>query len=103
MASDPARAALPTGRPRVLVVGSANVDVSVSTETLPRPGETVFGDGSVISVGGKGANQAVAAASCGAATQLVARVGRDAFGRMVRDELAARGVEIDETRQLPDA
>ncbi len=103
MTSDPARAAVPAGRHQVLVVGSANVDVSVSTETLPRPGETVFGDGSVISVGGKGANQAVAAAACGAATHLVARLGQDAFGRMVRDELAARGVEIGEVRQLPDA
>ena len=84
----------------VLVVGSANVDVSVSTAVLPRPGETVFGDGSVISIGGKGANQAVAAASCGAATKFVARTGDDAFGSMVREALGARGVQIDEVRAL---
>jgi len=103
MAADPARRPAAAGGGRVLVVGSANVDVSVSTAVLPRPGETVFGDGSVISVGGKGANQAVAAASCGSATSLVARIGGDAFGQMVRDALAARGVQIDEIRALPDA
>ena len=87
----------------VLVIGSANVDVSVNTAVLPHPGETVFGDGAVISVGGKGANQAVAAAAAGATTRLVARVGEDAFGRMVRDELAARGVATDLIEGLPDA
>jgi ribokinase len=56
-----------------------------------------------MAAGGKGANQAVAAASCGVATRFVARVGEDAFGRMVCDALAARGVEIDETRPLPGA
>jgi ribokinase len=91
------------GRRNVLVVGSANVDVSVSTASLPRPGETVFGDGSVISVGGKGANQAVASALCGAPTRLVARTGADAFGQLVRESLAARGVGLDETRALPEA
>jgi ribokinase len=103
MAAD--RAATEASPPprQVLVVGSANVDVSVSAAALPRPGETVIGDGSVISVGGKGANQAVASAACGAATRLVARVGADTFGRMVRDELAARGVVTGEIRSLPDA
>jgi len=90
-------------RRRVLVVGSANVDVSVRTAVLPRPGETVVGDGSVISVGGKGANQAVAAAACGAPTSLVARVGDDDFGRRVREELAARGVETAELRPTAGA
>jgi ribokinase len=103
MPAEHARAVTAAGRRPVLVVGSANVDVSVSTAALPRPGETVFGDGSVIGVGGKGANQAVASASCGATTRLVARIGEDAFGRMVRDELASRGVEIDEIRALPGA
>jgi len=81
---------------RVLVVGSANVDVAVSTATLPRPGETVAGDAAVVSVGGKGANQAAAAAACGARTEFVGRLGNDAFGRMVRADLAARGVILDQ-------
>jgi ribokinase len=90
-------------RGRVLVIGSANVDVAVATATLPRPGETVFGDSSVISVGGKGANQAVAAAASGAGTCFVARIGDDAFGRMVRDELDRRGLPTDQVVAIPDA
>jgi ribokinase len=77
----------------VLVIGSANVDVSIRTSHLPRPGETVAGDGALISVGGKGANQAVAAARCGAATRFAASIGDDAFGRMVLEQLDANGVE----------
>jgi ribokinase len=103
MAVNPGRGPVPAGRSDVLVIGSANVDVSVRTAVLPRPGETVFGDGSVIGVGGKGANQAVASASCGAATRLVARIGEDAFGRMVHEALAGRGVGIEETRVTPGA
>jgi ribokinase len=87
----------------VLVVGSANVDISVTARELPLPGQTVIGDGSVIGVGGKGANQAAAAAGCGATTQFVARVGADAFGRMVTDELGDRGIDVGNTKQLADA
>ena len=76
----------------VLIVGSANVDVSVSAPRLPQAGETVRGDTSLVSVGGKGANQAVAAARCGARAQFVGRVGNDAFGRMVLDCLGDAGV-----------
>ena len=76
----------------VLIVGSANVDVSVSAPRLPQAGETVMGDTSLVSVGGKGANQAVAAARCGAHVEFVGRVGNDAFGRMVLDCLGDAGV-----------
>ena len=76
----------------VLIVGSANVDVSVSAPRLPQAGETVMGDTSLVSVGGKGANQVVAAARCGARAQFVGRVGNDAFGRMVLDCLGDAGV-----------
>jgi ribokinase len=80
----------------VLVIGSANVDVSVRTAVLPRPGETVIGDAALIGVGGKGANQAVAAARAGAHTRLMARLGEDAFAPMIRAELQASGVTTDE-------
>jgi ribokinase len=65
----------------------------VTCTRLPAPGETVLGNGSVISVGGKGANQAVAAARCGATTRFVARIGDDAFGRLVTEALDANGVD----------
>ncbi len=92
----------PAGRPGpVLVIGSANVDVAVTTATLPRPGETVFGDSSAISVGGKGANQAVAASESGVGTRLIARTGEDAFGDMIRDGLARRGLATDDVVALP--
>jgi ribokinase len=86
----------------VLVVGSANVDISVTAPQLPLPGQTIIGDSSVIGVGGKGANQAAAAAACGAATQLIARVGADSFGEMIRNELRRRGVAVEATQQLSE-
>ena len=93
----------PISPPYVLVVGSVSIDVSVSTPALPQPGETVIGHASLIAVGGKGANQAVAAAVCGAATQFVGRVGADAFGRMVMDGLTGRNVHINELKPVADA
>lgn len=89
--------------PFVLVIGSASIDVSVMTAALPQPGETVIGHGSLIAPGGKGSNQAVAAVACGAATRFVGRTGTDVFGRMIRDGLSARGVQIDELRSVEDA
>jgi ribokinase len=88
---------------RVLVIGSANVDVSVTTAVLPRPGETVAGDAAMIAVGGKGANQAVAAAACGAQTEFIGCIGDDAFARLVREELTARGVGVGRLRAVAGA
>lgn len=74
------RARTPFARPRVLVVGSSNTDMIIRVARLPGAGETVLG-GEFLSVpGGKGANQAVAAARAGAVVTFIARVGRDAFG-----------------------
>jgi ribokinase len=87
----------------VLVIGSANVDISVSTAVLPRPGETVIGNTSLITVGGKGANQAVASAACGAATHFAGRVGADPFGRMLQEALRGRGVRVEELRATAKA
>src|SRR6516162_1390650 len=66
--------------PHIVVVGSANIDLTTFTDAFPRPGETIFGREFHLGFGGKGANQAVAASLCGARVSMVARVGDDLFG-----------------------
>ena len=78
--------------PRVLVVGSANVDFTVALPRLPQVGETVTNGTLLVNRGGKGANQAVAARRLGAEVRLIGCVGDDASGRDVRDALVAEGV-----------
>jgi ribokinase len=77
----------------LLVVGSANADLVVGVERRPGAGETVLGSDLAVHPGGKGANQAVAAARLGARTALLARVGDDAHGRMLLDSQRAAGVD----------
>ncbi|WP_433205586.1 ribokinase [Dactylosporangium sp. CS-047395] len=81
---------------KVIVVGSANVDVISRVGRLPRPGETILGrdSESALLPGGKGANQAVAAARLGVLTLLFGAVGADAFGAQLRDTLSAEGVGL---------
>jgi ribokinase len=81
--------------PRVLVVGSANVDFTVALPRLPRPGETVTGGTLLVARGGKGANQAVAARRLGAEVRLLGCVGDDASGREVRQALAGEGIGVE--------
>jgi ribokinase len=81
--------------PRVLIVGSANVDFTIALPRLPRPGETVSEGTLLVARGGKGANQAVAARRLGAEVRLLACVGDDASGRDVRAALAAEGIGTD--------
>src|SRR5256712_11387375 len=64
----------------IVVVGSANVDLTTFNDVFPRPGETIFGKTFDLGFGGKGANQAVAARLCGANVAMVAKVGNDLFG-----------------------
>jgi ribokinase len=79
---------------RVLVVGSVNVDLVVTVDRLPAPGETVTGGRFERHHGGKGANQAVAAARLGGSVAFIGATGADAFGTEVRDVLAAEGVDV---------
>jgi ribokinase len=86
---------------RVAVVGSLNMDLVIRSARIPRPGETILGGDFHTVPGGKGANQAVAAARLGAHVSMVGRVGDDAFGRELLDSLSADGV--DHAHVLRDA
>jgi ribokinase len=76
----------------VVVVGSANVDLTCFTDRFPEAGETLFGEQFDLGFGGKGANQAVAASYCGADAHLVARVGDDLFGPATIDNCKSLGI-----------
>jgi ribokinase len=83
-----------SGAPELVVVGSLNTDLLVRVGSLPRPGETITGGSFEMAGGGKGANQAVAAARAGAAVALVGAVGADEFGARLIEELAREGVSV---------
>ncbi|HEX9464041.1 MAG TPA: ribokinase [Alphaproteobacteria bacterium] len=78
----------------IVVFGSVNIDLIFDVPTLPRPDETVLGTAYTVMPGGKGANQAVAAARDGARVAFLGCVGRDAFGQLARGSLAAAAVDI---------
>src|SRR3954464_15210867 len=88
---------------RVFIAGSINMDVVATADRHPKPGETVAGRAVLYFPGGKGANQAVAAAELGAAATLIGRVGTDGFGRELRAFLAAQGVDLTFVRDTPEA
>jgi ribokinase len=77
------------------VIGNAAVDSVIRVERFPRPGETIVALGASEDLGGKGANQAVVAARCGAPVRLVAPIGDDALGERIRSSLAREGVLTD--------
>lgn len=85
----------------VVVVGSVNMDLVVTAPTLPAPGETVLGHAFTMVPGGKGGNQAIAAARAGARCAFVGAVGQDAFAPALRDSLAAAGVDLARLRAVP--
>ena len=87
-------------RPRIAVVGSANVDLTTFTDQFPKPGETIFGQKFDLGFGGKGANQAVAARLCGADVFMVARVGDDLFGPATIENFKKLGIDATHVKQV---
>src|SRR5215813_9722469 len=87
-------------RPRIAVVGSANVDLVTLTDRFPKPGETIFGKKFDMGFGGKGANQAIAARLCGAHVDMVGRVGDDLFGPATIKNFQAFGIDTEHVRML---
>jgi len=87
-------------RPRIAVVGSANIDLTTFTDQFPKPGETIFGQKFDLGFGGKGANQAVAARLCGAEVFMVARVGSDLFGPATIENFRRQGIDPTHVKQV---
>src|SRR5229473_5709353 len=87
-------------RPRIAVVGSANVDLTTFTDRFPKAGETIFGQRFDLGFGGKGANQAVAARLCGADVFMVARVGSDLFGPATIENFKKLGIDTSHVKQV---
>ncbi len=92
-----------SGSGAVVVVGSINIDLTAAASPLPRPGETLTGSSFSTGLGGKGANQAVAAARAGARTTMVGAVGRDTFGTLALDALLGDGVDVGWVQEVEGA
>lgn len=80
---------------KIVVIGSSNVDTTLHVENFPKPGETINAHKVSEAGGGKGANQAVAAAKSGAETIFISRVGEDSYGSWMKEQLAGYGVKTD--------
>src|SRR5512138_1035263 len=89
--------------PDILVVGSLNADLVVRAPRFPKPGETISGEDLRIIPGGKGANQAVAAARQGASVAMVGRVGKDSFGPELVNNLKQNQVDTSCVQTDPQA
>ena len=79
-------------KPKILVMGSYNTDITGYALHLPKNGETVLGERYAMSSGGKGSNQAIAASRAGGDVSMIARMGKDAFGDMGRKTLTGEGI-----------
>ncbi|MGH3727757.1 MAG: ribokinase [Micromonosporaceae bacterium] len=101
VAGAPASAAPGESTAAVVVVGSANLDLVATTPALPAPGETVLGHRLSTVPGGKGANQATAAARAGARCGFIGAVGDDAYGPLLRRSLEESGVDTSQLRVVP--
>src|SRR5579872_6798063 len=80
-------------KPYILVIGSSNTDMVAKAERLPAPGETILGNAFMMAAGGKGANQAVAAARLGAEVVFIAKVGEDVFGKQAVESFRREGID----------
>lgn len=87
-------------RPRIAVVGSANIDLTTFAERFPKAGETIFGQDFHLGFGGKGANQAAAARFCGAEVFMVARVGDDLFGPATIENFKKLGIDTTHVKRV---
>lgn len=87
----------------LIVLGSANTDYTVVVDRHPEPGETLLGSDVVVATGGKGANQALAAARAGGMPIFIGAVGDDAGGRAMLDALGSGGVDVSSVARLADA
>ena len=88
--------------PKVIVFGSMNMDLSIDAPRMPAAGETLSGSGFITAAGGKGANQAVAAARLGADVRMIAAVGMDGFGEELTHLLASAGADVSLVRHLSE-
>jgi len=88
---------------KILVLGSFVADAAFRAARMPRWGETLMGSGFALGPGGKGSNQAVAAARAGAEVQMLSRLGDDAFGRLARETWAAEGIDASLTENCETA
>ena len=87
--------------PHVVVFGSVNMDLVARVPRFVRPGETILGDSFATVPGGKGANQAVAAARLGVPVRMVGRVGQDTFGQALLEALRGQGVDTAGVQSVP--
>jgi ribokinase len=87
-------------RPRIAVIGSANIDLTTISDRFPKAGETIFGQKFDLGFGGKGANQAVASRLCGAEVFMVARVGSDLFGPATIENFKKHGIDATHVKQI---
>lgn len=87
--------------PNIVVIGSANIDLTTFTDVFPRPGETIFGRDFSLGFGGKSANQAVAARLCGADVSMVARLGDDMFGEATIQNFKTLGIDTTHVLKTP--
>lgn len=88
---------------KILVIGSLNMDMVIPVKELPQKGETILGGSPDYIPGGKGSNQACAAAKLGGTVTMLGKVGRDEMGRTLKDDLAAAGVDVSHVEETPDA
>jgi ribokinase len=88
--------------PKIVVVGSSNTDMIIKMDRIPKPGETIIGGDFFMAAGGKGANQAVAAARLGGDVTFVAKVGTDMFGKQAIENFKQEGINTDFVVEDPE-